>query len=74
MKKFNANGICYPDKHYMMNLCEQLRKISILVDEGNYITINHAKQYGKTTMSYALKGYLQEKYTVIFIKIGRAHV
>lgn len=71
MKKFNANGICYPDKHYMMNLCERLRKISILVDEGNYITINHAKQYGKTTMSYALKGYLQEKYTVIFINFQR---
>lgn len=67
MKKFNVNGTCYPDRHYMTNLNTRLQSIKLLVDEGNYFVINRARQYGKTTTLWALKEYLQNEYLVIFI-------
>lgn len=33
MKKFNVNGTCYPDRHYMTNLHNRLQSIRLLVDE-----------------------------------------
>lgn len=67
MKKFNVNGICYPDKHYMTNLHDRLQQIEALVDEGDYFVINRARQFGKTTTLWALKEHLQERYQVVFI-------
>lgn len=67
MKKFNVNGVCYPDRHYMTNLHNRLQSIRLLVDEGNYFVINRARQYGKTTTLWALKDYLQNEYCVVFI-------
>ena len=67
-KKFNVNGVCYPDRHYMVDLNGRLKKIRRLVDNGDYFVINRARQYGKTTILRALKDFLQQDYIVIFKK------
>lgn len=66
MKKyFNTNGICYPSKHYMVNLESRLAQIKTLVDNGDYFIINRARQFGKTTTLGMLQQYLQKDYVVI---------
>jgi len=43
MKYFNTEGICNPDKHYMVDITDRLRAIRQLVDAGKYFTINRAR-------------------------------
>ena len=64
-KKFNVTGLCVPEKHYMVNLDQRLVQIRRLVDEGDYFTINRARQYGKTTTLSALADVLSKDYLVI---------
>lgn len=49
----------------MVNLDGRLKKIRRMVDEGKYFVINRARQYGKTTLLWALNQYLQQDYAVI---------
>lgn len=60
-KVFNVNGDCKPHIHYMVDISERLREIKVLIDKGEYFTINRARQYGKTTTLRALAGYLKEE-------------
>lgn len=74
-KKFNITGVCLPEKHYMVDISERLRRIRQYIDEGNYFSINRARQYGKTTTLNALMHYLKNEYLVIsldFQALGRA--
>ena len=64
-KRFNITGLCVPDKHYMVDISEQLEQIRELVDEGAYFTINRARQYGKTTTLAALAKVLKDDYLVV---------
>lgn len=64
-KIFNVNGDCQPELHYMVDISERLKKINIMVDAGQYFTINRARQYGKTTILQALSEQLKENYTVV---------
>ncbi|MEE5994869.1 MAG: ATP-binding protein, partial [Oscillospiraceae bacterium] len=64
-KEFNITGACNPDRHYMINLESRLKQIKILIDNGNYFTINKGRQYGKTTTLKALRKYLSTDYIVI---------
>jgi energy-coupling factor transporter ATP-binding protein EcfA2 len=64
-KYFNVNGTCKPNMHYMVNLEPKLKKIKVMIDNGQYFTINRARQYGKTTILRALSEYLKHDYTVI---------
>lgn len=64
-KKFNTNGLCYPDKHYMVDLNSRLSQIKNLIDHGDYFVFNRARQYGKTTFLRALKEYLHPDYITI---------
>ncbi|MDO4312474.1 MAG: ATP-binding protein [Eubacteriales bacterium] len=64
-KSFNVNGLCYPTRHYMVNLQERLAQVKQLVDNGDYFIINRARQYGKTTLLRALRQYLQKEYMVV---------
>ena len=66
-KIFNVAAVCIPEKHYMVNLDERLKKIKTMVDAGDYFTINRARQYGKTTILRALGRYLQSEYYVVSI-------
>lgn len=66
-KRFNVTGLCFPEKHYMVNLDSRLALVREMVESGDYFVINRARQFGKTTLLYALRSYLREEYDVIFI-------
>lgn len=65
MKSFNTEGICNPQKHYMVDISDKLLQIKSMIDAGKYFTINRARQYGKTTTITALKKFIANDYTVI---------
>jgi len=65
-KKFNVTGICVPERHYMVDISKKLEQIRVLVDAGEYFTINRGRQYGKTTTLFQLKKYIGD-YLVISI-------
>ena len=65
MKTFNTVGCCIPDRHYMVNIDDKLKKIKNLVDGGYYFVINRARQYGKTTTLGILAERLKDEYVVI---------
>ena len=67
LKVFNTTGVCIPERHYMVDITERLRKIKELVDTDCYFVINKARQYGKTTTLRALYSYLQKDYYVVLM-------
>lgn len=71
MREFNTTGICYPYKHYMVNIDSRIEEIEKAVAKGEYITINRGRQYGKTTTLYHLAEKLQENYVVFSISFER---
>ena len=74
-KRFNVTGLCVPRKHYMVDLADRLAQAKKMVEEGAYFTIHRARQYGKTTLLYALEEYLKTDYLVVsidFQKFGTA--
>lgn len=66
-RRFNVTGLCVPDRHYMADISERLEEMKRYVDEGDYFTVNRARQYGKTTTLNALKRRIEEEYTVFLI-------
>lgn len=64
-KTFNVNGACIPEKHYMVDLGSRLNEIREMVDNGEYFTINRARQFGKTTTLKALAVSLKKDYEVV---------
>lgn len=71
MKNFNVNGVCRPDRHYMVELGSRLAEIKKMIDDGEYFAINRARQYGKTTTLKALAEYLRNDYAVISLDFQR---
>jgi len=71
MKEFNTTGICYPYKHYMVNIDSRIDEIEKAVAKGEYITINRGRQYGKTTTLYHLAEKLQVNYVVFSLSFER---
>jgi len=67
MKRFKVTGICVPEKHYMVDISGKIAEIKKLVDDGDYFTINRARQYGKTTTLNELEKKLAGEYIVISI-------
>ena len=65
MRKFNVTGLCVADKHYMVDISDKLAKIKEMINDGDYFTINRARQYGKTTTLSLLEELLKDEYTVI---------
>lgn len=66
MKKiFNVTGACNPQRHYMADISGILDKIGKMIETGQYFIINRPRQYGKTTVMYALERMLQDKYLII---------
>jgi predicted AAA+ superfamily ATPase len=59
-KEFNITGICNPDEHYMMDDSRRFSAIIELVEQKKYFTINRPRQYGKTTMLFAITRQLQQ--------------
>lgn len=67
MRKFNITGTCYPEDHYMVDITKRLDDIVNRVADGEYITINRGRQYGKTTTLYHLAERLKNDYVVFSI-------
>ena len=65
MKRFNVTGICYPDKHYMVDISERLEIIAQMVERGDYFCINAGRQYGKTTTLNGTEALLSNDYLVL---------
>jgi hypothetical protein len=59
-KRFNVTGVCSPNSHYMMDDTRRFNAIFQMVEMGEYFTINRPRQYGKTTMLFALAHHLQK--------------
>ncbi len=73
MKEFHVTGTCNSKRHYMVDVSERVEKItSDYIEKGKYFTINRARQYGKTTLMFSMRRYLQEKYLVISISFEAA--
>lgn len=66
-RRFNVTGACIPEMHYMVNLDGRLAEIKALIDNGEYFTINRARQYGKTTVLRRLNQYLKSDYYVVLM-------
>jgi len=65
-KKFNVTGLCVPGRHYMVDTSEKIERIvHDYIEQGEYFTINRARQYGKTTTFSLLEKRMQDSYTVI---------
>ena len=67
MREFNVTGTCSPDRHYMVDIGDKLKKIKAMIDKGQYFTINRARQYGKTTTLHLLEKMLTPEYLCIRI-------
>lgn len=65
-KYFNTEGVCIPEKHYMVPLDGRIRHIKEkYVERGSYFIINRGRQYGKTTTLRLLAQYLRQEYLVV---------
>jgi hypothetical protein len=49
----------------MVDITPKLEQIKTMVDNGQYFTINRARQYGKTTTLRALERFLEKDYLII---------
>ncbi len=65
MKKFNTEGTCNPSQDYTVDITDRLNKIKLMIEAGDYFTINRARQYGKTTTIAALEKFLRPEYLVL---------
>lgn len=65
MKVFKTTGLCNPAKNYMVDITKRLEAIKAMVDNGDYFTINRARQFGKTTTLAALERFLSNEYSVL---------
>lgn len=73
MREFHVTGMCDPRRHYMVDMSGRVERIaSDYIDKGKYFTINRARQYGKTTMMFLLRRYLQEADLVLSISFEAA--
>ena len=64
-RTFNVSADCKPELHYMVDIRPKLEKIRAMIDQGQYFTINRARQYGKTTTLRALARFLKDDYVVV---------
>ncbi|MCI7443815.1 MAG: AAA-like domain-containing protein, partial [Clostridium sp.] len=67
MKRFKTTGLCNPKKQYMVDIKDKLEKVKALIENEEYFIINRPRQYGKSTLLFALKKELSKRYVVISI-------
>lgn len=60
-KSFNTSGVCIKERHYMADTTRMLRSIRSMVEHGDYFVMNHARQFGKTTILRSLAQSLRQK-------------
>ena len=72
-KKFCITGTCVPEKNYMVDISDRIDRITKdYIEQGQYFTINRARQYGKTTTLFLLERKLKEDYLVLSLSFEAA--
>ncbi|OAA83193.1 AAA-like domain-containing protein [Clostridium ljungdahlii] len=69
-KRFNVTGTCIPEKHYMVDISDKIKKIMDLIENEEYFVINRPRQYGKTTTLYMLERVLSKNAEYLVISIS----
>jgi hypothetical protein len=69
-KRFNVTGNCYPHLHYMMDISAKMEKVDELIDYGDYFTISRPRQYGKTTLLFAIEDTLKKNDEYLPIRLN----
>jgi AAA-like domain len=69
-KEFNVTGNCLPDRHYMADTSAKFKSIMRLVEQGKYFAINRPRQYGKTTMLFALTDALKKNDDYVVFRLS----
>ena len=64
-KRFNITGSCNPQQHYMVDNAKRFDAVQMLIEHGDYFTINRARQYGKTTMLQTIRRRLSDRYLIL---------
>jgi len=73
-KFFNIGGLCFPDKHYMVDPLKRLTEVEALIKKELYFTLHAPRQTGKTTYLYALARKLgaEGKYIPLVVSFEQA--
>jgi hypothetical protein len=67
-KKFNTTGRCVPELHYMVDTGAKIDTIlSLFIRQGEYFTINRARQYGKTTTLFQLADRMKNDFLALHL-------
>jgi len=71
---FNTAGLCFPEKHYMVDPVPRLKEVEGLIEKEFYFALNAPRQTGKTTFLHAMARKLnaEEKYIAIVASCERA--
>ncbi|MCP4150874.1 MAG: AAA family ATPase [bacterium] len=69
-KWFNTAGLCFPDKHYMIDPVARLKNVSKLIDANLYFTLHAPRQTGKTTYIHAMSKKLNDEKKHIAIVVS----
>lgn len=69
-KEFNVTGSCIPGQHYMADTSAKFKVVLRLVEKGKYFAINRPRQYGKTTMLFALTESLRKKEDYVVFRMS----
>jgi hypothetical protein len=62
--------MCIPGQHYMADMSKKLDRITEMVFNGDYFTINRPRQYGKTTIIYLLEQQLQKNSNYLVLDLS----
>jgi len=73
-KTFNTAGLCFPDKHYMVNPLKRMQEVEELIEQELYFTLHAPRQTGKTTYLHALalKLNAESKYIALVVSFEEA--
>ena len=47
MRYFNTEGLCVPNKHYIVDITERIKAIRKYVDADKFLTINRGDSMGR---------------------------
>lgn len=72
-RRFQTTGVCIPKMHYMVDISAAVEQIvNEYIENGEYFTINRARQYGKTTTLEQLCIRLKQDYIVLPVSFESA--
>ena len=64
-RQFNTVVTCDPKRHYMVDTTNKMKVFERLINNGNYFTINRARQFGKSTSLKWIYNHLNGEYLVV---------